>query len=201
MPGGARIFPLSMWSCSACLLNQALGLPDPVHCSYLVSEKSARRLTSFRRNNKTFWHRALPQRALQARAEPVRPERCGERQFGGPRRGGSRPDHAIPGLTTASQCLHGRCGGHFWARHPIFIHSRRLRAKKAARKLCGGADDDIFEAHVWSTCLPTSLARSLGKPDAFAREGTPPPAPLHPCAFPERTSAESGCLASRRRAC
>ena len=68
VPGGAYSFAPSMWSGEACLLNRALGLPYPVHCSYPVGQNYTHRRTSFLGCHNTFWHRALPRRVLQPRA-------------------------------------------------------------------------------------------------------------------------------------
>ena len=68
VPGGACIFPISVWSGTACLLNRLLVLPDALHCSYPVSEKSAHRRASFLGTHNTFWRSLLPRRALQTRA-------------------------------------------------------------------------------------------------------------------------------------
>ena len=68
VPGGVCIFPISVWSGTACLLNRLLVLPDALHCSYPVSEKSAHRRASFLGTHNTFWRSLLPRRALQTRA-------------------------------------------------------------------------------------------------------------------------------------
>ena len=71
VPGGAYNFAPSMWSGEACLLNRALGLPYPVHCSYPVGQNYTHRRTSFLGCHNTFWHRALPRRVLQPRARAL----------------------------------------------------------------------------------------------------------------------------------
>ena len=38
VPGGVCIFPISVWSGTACLLNRLHGLPEALHCSYPVSQ-------------------------------------------------------------------------------------------------------------------------------------------------------------------
>ena len=68
VPCGACIFAPFIWSATACPLNRLHGLPDALHCSYPVSEKSARRRAPFLGNHDTFWRSSLPRRALQTRA-------------------------------------------------------------------------------------------------------------------------------------
>ena len=62
------IFPISVWSGMACRRKRLAVLLEAVQCSYLVSEKSVRRRTSFLGNHDTFWRSSLPRRALQTRA-------------------------------------------------------------------------------------------------------------------------------------
>ena len=54
VPCGACIFPISVWSGTACLLNRLHGLPEALHCSYLRVQKSARRRAPFLGNHNTF---------------------------------------------------------------------------------------------------------------------------------------------------
>ena len=68
VPCGACIFPISVWSGTACLLKRLLVLPAALHCSYPVSEISAHRRASFLGTHNTFWRSLLPRRALQTRA-------------------------------------------------------------------------------------------------------------------------------------
>ena len=68
VPGGVCIFPISVWSGMACRRKRLAVLLEAVQCSYLVSEKSVRRRTSFLGNHDTFWRSSLPRRALQTRA-------------------------------------------------------------------------------------------------------------------------------------
>ena len=62
------IFPISVWSGMECRRKRLAVLLEAVQCSYLVSEKSVRRRTSFLGNHDTFWRSSLPRRALQTRA-------------------------------------------------------------------------------------------------------------------------------------
>ena len=68
VPGGVCIFPISVWSGMACRRKRLAVLLEAVQCSYLVSEKSVNRRTSFLGNHDTFWRSSLPRRALQTRA-------------------------------------------------------------------------------------------------------------------------------------
>ena len=68
VPGGVCIFPISVWSGMECRRKRLAVLLEAVQCSYLVSEKSVRRRTSFLGNHDTFWRSSLPRRALQTRA-------------------------------------------------------------------------------------------------------------------------------------
>ena len=52
----------------ACRRKRLAVLLEAVQCSYLVSEKSVHRRTSFLGNHDTFWRSSLPRRALQTRA-------------------------------------------------------------------------------------------------------------------------------------
>ena len=84
VPCGACIFPISVWSGTACLLKRLLVLPEALHCSYPVSEKSARRRTSFFGTHNTFWRSSLPRRALQPRARARARRGRSSRQLTGP---------------------------------------------------------------------------------------------------------------------
>ena len=77
-------FPISVWSGTACLLKRLLVLPEALHCSYPVSEKSARRRTSFFGTHNTFWRSSLPRRALQPRARARARRGRSSRQLTGP---------------------------------------------------------------------------------------------------------------------
>ena len=112
VPGGVCIFPISVWSGMACRRKRLAVLLEAVQCSYLVSEKSVRRRTSFLGNHDTFWRSSLPRRALQTRARRLAREgpsftvrtctTAGGRKWGTLRRKTKTRVHILGHLSTVS---------------------------------------------------------------------------------------------------